>query len=1308
MENKIPATGLGNGGVQSSPVSTTPIEEGFLLGVSASPPPFSATNPTSPHLSSPFHMPVPNGYTSRWAWPLVSTALILFSFLGAGAWLASAISGNIRPVNNALSIPGGTLSNYNVINLPLNNLAIPPAEDLQDHRQPQLLINGQVQITNGLILSPVSSAPPAPTLGELYYDQTTNQPYYFDGKGFISIKPAAQIQGVSSVGSLTGKVALGPGLTVSGGALTTTLQPGITSITGTPDQVLVSATSGSVALALPQDIATTSRPTFAALHLASPTTGGALTLQSGSLASDLTLTLPTGDGSPGQCLSTDGNGHLNFINCVSGGSVSSVNGLSGTLTIADASTSGTTITVNDASTSQKGLAQFNSTNFIATGGIIDTIQDLATASSPTFANITLTNPLSIVSGGTGANSVVGARMSLGVAQSGANADITSTSVLNTITPTNTLTIGVMNQSFVLQGNKLSTLTASDGSHTTTIGFADPVTNTTLTFPTLSAGTYSICTTSGNCSNAGGGVTTSGGTIGLLPKFTSVQGISNSIISDNGSAATIAGSGVVQGAGGLTIGVGSSITGKLVLQNSSNNNTLTLQAGATSSMLTFLLPTSDGSNGQCLSTNGSGVLGFESCLTGSGSGGGVSSLNGLVGALTVANSTSSGSTLTINDASVSQKGIAQFNPVDFTASSGVIDTIQSIAASASPNFSSLSITGGSGITVGTGTTLGAITLRDGNAAFYGVTVEVQPPLTNNQTLTIPNATGTICLQNAISCGFASATGSGNYIQSQNSTDQTANFRITGSGQANTSILTPLLDSASAVPLNVGTTNATQINLNQNTVIASNKSLAANGSALFKDITNSTTAFRVQNASSSNLFTVDTTNGTVVLGNDGTPAALTVRGGAASGSNAAGTNITFDASNGTATGGSGDLIFRTATATANPITLDATSHATASSQSSLTWSHTTTSSQSNLILIVGIGVTSPTSIVSSVTYNGVALTKIGSTTCASGGNCDEELWYVLNPSPGTHTVVVTLTSNSNIYGGAATYYNVNQTTPLGTVATNAGGSNPSSVTVNSNPSQTIVDGIMEWSNGGLGSASSGQTQLWLIGGTNSGGSSKPGGISSTTLGWAINFGNWAEVAVPINPVANTTPDTLTDRLHITAAGNVGISNSNPQYTLDVTGVARIQTSTNSTTAFQVQNASGTAILVADTTSMKVTVNALVVSTTLTVNGHIITGGSTPTIAAGSAACTSPTVNITGDDTAGTITITTGSGCSSSGQLVAITFNSAFSATPHVVLTAENASGALLPIYDVPSTAGFTISTPNTPANTTTYTYQYTTLQ
>ena len=66
---------------------------------------------------------------------------------------------------------------------------------------------------------------------------------------------------------------------------------------------------------------------------------------------------------------------------------------------------------------------------------------------------------------------------------------------------------------------------------------------------------------------------------------------------------------------LDVGLVSSVTGQIILYNSGSANSTTLQAGAAGSGLTFTLPTSAGSNGQVLTTNGSGVLSWSTASSG---------------------------------------------------------------------------------------------------------------------------------------------------------------------------------------------------------------------------------------------------------------------------------------------------------------------------------------------------------------------------------------------------------------------------------------------------------------------------------------------------------------------------------------------------------------------------------------------------------------------------------------------------------------------------------------------------------------------
>lgn len=1236
---------------------------------------------------------------------IASIAILLL--VGGGFWAIDSLR-MAGKQTGSFAASGGVASNYTRINQPASTSSL--RVSTQRGTPALLTVNGQTTITDGLILSP-GSVPTTPQAGEFYYDGSTKQPYYYNGTAFVSLSQPAR-GGVVSVGGLSGTIALGTGLQVVNNQLAAVPQVsvGITALFGTAGQVEVSANTGSITLSLPQSITPTA--------------------------------------------------------------------------------------------------------------------------TPTFAGLTLSSPLSLANGGTGATTPSGVRSSIGAASDGANSDITSTAALDTITPNSMLTIGDASQQFILQGNGSSQVSAKSGGFTTTLTFASPTANVDLRFPALTAGSYDVCTTSGNCGGGGGSGIGGSGTTNTFPIFTGTNSLGNSILTQSGSTVTASGtvaatsltgdgSGVtnvnavsLQGNGaafftnasnlssgtladvrlstnvallngsnnftGATLqhngnnicdssnncnyltgsaangayiqlqgstpgtvqtgnfnisgtGIAGSVRATTVFQNGNqvcdtsgncvggggsgsavggfgttntiamftatgtigdstltqsgttitasgtlaatnlqgngaavtNVNAVTLQgnnasfftnasnissgtlADARLSSNVALLSGNNNFTGVTLQHNGNTVCdNSNNCgfLTGAGGGsGGVASLNGLSGTLILANASGSGSTVTINDASTSQKGIAKFNAADFTASVGSIDTIQGIAITSSPTFAGLTLSAPLAITSGgTGAATAASARSNLGAAASGVNGDI---------------TATTAL---------------------------------------------------------------------NTITPSGGTLTVSGFALLKSSSNSTAAFQVQNSSSANLFTVDTTNNVIVLGNDGAPAALTVRGGVASGNNVAGSTLTLAASNGTGAGGSGDLIFQTAPPAANSvITQDGSAdfgNTGFGSSSTFSWSHTTgASGPTSGLLLVGVSIEDNTKTVSTVTYNGVNLTRLGNLTITcpttiANPSCEDELWYLKAPPSGLHTIQVNLSGSTSASAGAVGYSNVDQTTPFGTPASNSGsvnaGGGASSLSVaTSSASQLVVETFSFDLGGGAGTAGSGQTQLWQDTIDRSAASSAAGTGAPVTMQWTgLNSSDWADIGVAINPVVNTTPDIFSDRLHITADGNIGIDNNNPQSTLDIAGTARVQTSTNATTAFQIQDASGAVLLTADTVNMRVTVSTLIVSTTLTVNGHIVSSGSAPTIAAGTAACTGPTVTVTGTDTAGFVTVTTGTGCGTSGpgQLATVTFHSAYTTAPQVELTSATSAAAALPVYDTTSATTFVINTPNTPTDATAYTYRYFTVQ
>lgn len=446
------------------------------------------------------------------------------------------------------------------------------------------------------------------------------------------------------------------------------------------------------------------------------------------------------------------------------------------------------------------------------------------------------------------------------------------------------------------------------------------------------------------------------------------------------------------------------------------------------------------------------------------------------------------------------------------------------------------------------------------------------------------------------------------------------------------------------------------------------------------------------------------GSILLGSDGgLPPSTGLRGGVATGTNITGNDLFFDAADGTGTGGSGSLVFRTGMPNIFVPTNDTNSSASTdfATATSLTWAHTT-NTNSNRLLVVGVTISDNTKTITGVTYGGVALTGLAGQDCSA--TCRVEFWYLVGPAVGTANVVVTLSGAAEINAGASTYFNVDPTTPIATFTTDANVLNPSSVTLNgTNATQVVVDvfgdnnrlfgvagsNILRWNTDGLTDSPNGSSSL-------------AAGSPSTTMSWNDASSSWATVVAALNPPSGSTPNTLVDRLNITNTGDVGINNSNPQYTLDVGGSGNFKVT--SSTAFQIQDASGSLLFTANTTSMTVTVAALSVTGALTLNGHVITAGATPTIGAGAGACTSPTVTVIGNDTAGQISVTTGTGCGGAGVLASLTFNSPYGIAPYVQITPGNAAAAALLPYQSSTTTGLTLGVANGPTDSTAYLFDY----
>src|SRR5450432_3741075 len=71
--------------------------------------------------------------------------------------------------------------------------------------------------------------------------------------------------------------------------------------------------------------------------------------------------------------------------------------------------------------------------------------------------------------------------------------------------------------------------------------------------------------------------------------------------------------------------------------------------------------------------------------------------------------------------------------------------------------------------------------------------------------------------------------------------------------------------------------------------------------------------------------------------------------------------------------------------------------------------------------------------SVTYNGTALTFAGAST---NGTVRTEIWYLVAPAAGSHSVVVTAPVATDITASSVSFTGVDQATPVGTFVSNLG--------------------------------------------------------------------------------------------------------------------------------------------------------------------------------------------------------------------------------------------------------------------------------
>ncbi|HEV2412249.1 MAG TPA: hypothetical protein VGS28_00385 [Candidatus Saccharimonadales bacterium] len=244
--------------------SVTPIFARSGLSPSDSPdPPIALETPVDP-LPPPAEEDSPSIHESAIPHPLRNQLLVRMIGFGLLA-VAILIVGTLLLIKatNHYVVQNNSLS---AVNLPLNHLPNAAAASSSSSNQ-SVSVNGTLRVSNTVVVEP-GSKPSKPTAGQIYYNEASNVLEYYNGVGFEVLQGSGQGSGsgatsvpativvqnitngsggnVSAVGATTGNLPLFNGSTIIGNSLIT--QSGNNLSTGTGvESVTIGSTSGSSA-----------------------------------------------------------------------------------------------------------------------------------------------------------------------------------------------------------------------------------------------------------------------------------------------------------------------------------------------------------------------------------------------------------------------------------------------------------------------------------------------------------------------------------------------------------------------------------------------------------------------------------------------------------------------------------------------------------------------------------------------------------------------------------------------------------------------------------------------------------------------------------------------------------------------------------------------------------------------------------------------------------------------------------------------------------------------------------------------------
>ncbi|HTY52597.1 MAG TPA: DUF2341 domain-containing protein, partial [Methanomicrobiales archaeon] len=218
----------------------------------------------------------------------------------------------------------------------------------------------------------------------------------------------------------------------------------------------------------------------------------------------------------------------------------------------------------------------------------------------------------------------------------------------------------------------------------------------------------------------------------------------------------------------------------------------------------------------------------------------------------------------------------------------------------------------------------------------------------------------------------------------------------------------------------------------------------------------------------------------------------------------------------------------------VSVDATSSGQNTTPTSgITISHTT--SGDYRLMLVGVSISpsgqAATQYVSSLTYNGVALTRVG--TVLNSDDARVEIWKLVSPDTGTHNVVIGFNAPLTLpaAAGVMTFTGVDQTTVNSSWATATGNSDTLlDLTIPSTTGELAYGVITNEYNSII--TDPGQTERWNVHINNpveymNGAGSTKAGAASVNMRWTFSstYNHQAAAGISIRPCSSITPTPTT---------------------------------------------------------------------------------------------------------------------------------------------------------------------------------------